>query len=51
MINWNNIKRHKETIKNYKEKLELETKFVEREKLKLKATILELRIKIEKLNY
>jgi predicted DNA-binding protein YlxM (UPF0122 family) len=51
MINWNNIKKYKETIKKYKEKLELETKFVPREKLKIKAMILELRVKIEKLNY
>lgn len=49
MIDWNKIKRYTETIKKNKEKLEHETDFVRRERIRMKLKILELRIKIEKL--
>jgi hypothetical protein len=49
MIDWNKIKRYTETIKKNKEKLELETDFVRRERIRMKLKILELRVKLEKL--
>ena len=40
MINWNKIKKHEETIKKNKEKLNLEKDFTKRERINLKIKIL-----------
>lgn len=50
MIDWNKIKKCTETIKKNKDKLELETDFVKCERIKFRIKILEIKVKIEKLN-
>ena len=50
MIDWNKIRKHEETIKKNKGKLDIEKDFKKREKIKLKIKIEELKVKIEKLN-
>jgi hypothetical protein len=51
MIDFNKIKDWNESIKKNQDKLQLETDFKIKEKLRLKIRILELRVKIERLNY
>ena len=50
MIDFNKIKIWNEYIKKNQAKLQLETDFKIKEKLRLKIRILELRVKIERLN-
>ncbi len=50
MIDFNKIKDWNESIKKNQDKLQLETNFKIKEKLRLKIRILELRVKIERLN-
>lgn len=50
MIDFNKIKDWNESIKKNQDKLQLETDFKIKEKLRLKIRILELRVKIERLN-
>ena len=50
MLNINKVNKWNEEIKKNNEKLKVETIFKNKEKLKLKIQILELKIKIERLN-
>lgn len=50
MIDWNKIKKCQANIKINNDKLLIEKDFKKREKLRLKNRILELQVKIEKLN-
>lgn len=50
MIDFNKIKDWNESIKKNQDKLQLETNFKIKEKLRLKIRILELRVKVERLN-
>jgi hypothetical protein len=50
MVNFIKIKKWNEEIKKNNGKLKVETDFNQKEKLRFKIQILELRVKIEKLN-
>jgi len=51
MIDFNKIKNWNETKLKYLNKLQLETNLKIKDKLRLKIRIMELRVKIERLNY
>ena len=50
MIDWNKIRKYEESIKNNKKRLEKTLENDKRQKIILKNKILEIRVKIEKLN-
>ncbi len=51
MVNFNKIKKWNEEVKKNNDKLKTETDFKKKEKLRLQNSVLELKIKIERLNY
>lgn len=50
MINFNKIKKWNNEVKKNNDKLKVETDFKKKEKLRLQNSVLELKIKIERLN-
>jgi ASC-1-like (ASCH) protein len=50
MIDWNKIRKYEESIKDNKKRLEKTLENDKRQKIILKNKILEIRVKIEKLN-
>jgi hypothetical protein len=50
MIDWNKIRKYEESIKDNKKRLEKILENDKRQKIILKNKILEIRVKIEKLN-
>lgn len=50
MINFNKIKKWNDEVKKNNDKLKVETDFKKKEKLRLQNSVLELKIKIERLN-
>jgi len=51
MVNFNKIKKWNDEVKKNNDKLKVETDFKKKEKLRLQNSVLELKIKIERLNY
>jgi hypothetical protein len=50
MIDWNKIRKHEESIKIYKAKIAIEKDYKQKERLRLKVQIEQMKIKLEKLN-